>query len=190
MRKSVAAYWVFAASFVLVHSLMMAEAKAQVPDRVLSFRDVALQLHTPEDIAHYMWRNFRFETDRALFGEEEYWQSAEEILVTQQGDCEDFAVFAHEVLKLNGVSSFLLNVYGDQFAHTVCVFKENGKYSIIDGDHVLHFEADNIRDLMAQIYPFWKKGALVTPSPTSRSAQQLTEIERSIRANHRLATSA
>lgn len=65
MKKGVAAYWVFAVSLVLVTFVVTAEAKAQLLDRNLSLRDLANQLQTPEDIAHYLWRHFSFESDQA-----------------------------------------------------------------------------------------------------------------------------
>ena len=144
MNKSVAAYGVFALGVVIAFFTMNAEAKAQILDRSLSLRELAGKLQTPDDIAHYLWRNIGFEEDQTQFGQEEYWQSPEELLTTRQGDCEDFANFANELLRMNGYSSFLLNLYGGSSDHTVCVFKENGKYNVIDGAEVLRFEANDL----------------------------------------------
>ena len=190
MKKSVAAYWVFVASFVLVMSLYTADTKAQVLDRNLSLQNIASQLQSPEDIAHYMWRHFLFESDQNQFGENEHWQSPEEFMQTGKGDCEDFAIFANEILKLKGKKSFLLNVYGNRFAHTVCVFEENGKYNVIDGSRVIRFEAESLDKLTGKIYPFWKNAAIVKPSEKSNQGRVLSKFDRMLQAQHRLAVSA
>lgn len=162
--NSVAAKRVFAVSLAVIFILTIGDAKAQLLDRALSLRDLSFQLNTPESIAHFMWHNFSFENDKENFGKADYWQSPESFLVTRKGDCEDFALFAHTLLKVNGVNSFLLNIYGRKFAHTVCVFKENDKYNVIDGTKVIRFEAEDLTKLASQIYPFWKKAAVVKPA--------------------------
>ncbi len=123
-----------------------------------------------------MWKNFRFENDRRAFGTEEYWQSPEEFMTSRQGDCEDFALFAQHNLKLNGVDSFLLNIYSKRTSHTVCVFQENGKYSVIDGTKVKHYKADDLKSLLSKIDPFWKTGAIVVPSGASREGRIVRTI--------------
>ncbi|MBI3306315.1 MAG: transglutaminase-like cysteine peptidase [Candidatus Omnitrophica bacterium] len=191
MKKTIATLWVFAISFVLAALAMNAEARAHALDRTLSFRELTNQMQTPEEIARYMWRNFQFESDQTNFGKEEYWQTAQEFLQNRRGDCEDFAIFANEMLKLNGVSSFILNIYGSGgFAHTVCVFKENGRYSVIDGTQVLHFKSKSITDLMSKIYPFWKEGAIVSATPYSTQGEILTQFSKQNKSRRHLAMSA
>ena len=177
MKKSVAAYWVFAVSLVLVSFVMTAEAKAQLLDRSLSLRDLADQLQTPEDVAHYLWRHFSFESDQAQFGKEEYWQSPEEFLTTRRGDCEDFALMAHEILKMKGVKTYLVNIYSDRYAHTVCVFKENDKFNVIDGTRVIRLESENLQELSSKIYPFWNQGAIVGLSEKTGEGRILSKFE-------------
>ena len=168
MRKhAVAALWLFAASLVLVISFVtIAEANTTLLDRTLSLSDLALQLKTPDKIAHYMWRHFLFEQDQRQFGKEEYWQTPEEFLASQKGDCEDFASFATALLRLNGTNAFILNVYGDGYAHTLAVFEENGAYHVIDGTEVQRYEAKTLPELLEKIHPFWRMGAIVAPSST------------------------
>ena len=190
MKKSVAARWVFVVGFVVVLSFLTAEAKAQSLDRVLPLQNVFSDLKSPDEISKYLWKNFRFSSDRVVFGEDEYWQSPEEFIQNGEGDCEDFALFARQALKAQGINAFLLNIYGDQFAHTVCVFKENGAFHVIDRDKVIRYNAKDIHELMDKIYPHWKKGAIVTRSSTKKSARVLSEFEQMLRAQHRLSTSA
>lgn len=184
-----AALRVFAASWVLVMFPLITDAKARVLDRSLSFRQIAQELKTPEDLARFLWRNFIFEEDQTQFGREEYWQTPEEFLNHRKGDCEDFALFAQQVLRLNGIPAILLNVYGGD-SHTVCIFKENGKYQLLDGTDVHHLDADNLRDLVGFVDPFWKKGAIVAPSETSNQGRVLTEFERKLKIHRAFSTSA
>lgn len=180
MNNSVAAKRVFALSLAFVFIYAIADAKAQILDRALSLQDVSLQLQTPEAIARFMWQNFRFEDDRSA-GDE--WQTAEKFLATQRGDCEDFALFAHTVLKLNGVKSYLLNIYGKRYAHTICFFKNGDEYIVIDGHQVHHFAAEDFKKLISKIYPYWREAALVQPVEEDGQAKPvvLAEFEQQIK---------
>ena len=143
----------------------------------LTLQDLSRMVRTPDEIAHFMWRNFRFENDRTQFGREEYWQSPEEMLASRKGDCEDFALFAHRLLKKNGIPSFLLNIYSDQKAHTVCVFKGTTGYNAIDGTDVARLDSRKLNQLIFEINPFWKKAAIVAPA-AGHQAKILKELER------------
>ena len=187
-HKAVAAYWLFAFSLVVMVSTLSTEAKAQLPDRSLSFSLIAQQLQTPEQIARYMWRHFLFENDRRQFGREDYWQSPEEFLLTGKGDCEDFARFAYETLKLNGYSAYLLNIYGGRYSHTVCVFKENGKYQVIDGTDVKRLNAEDLDDVSSEIYSSWERGMIVAPKKESEGATILAEFTKRIELQKALQT--
>ncbi len=141
------------------------EARANVvlPSE-FSIDSVAGELSSPEQIARFIFRNFMVETDQAHFGKEEFWQSPAQLLASRRGDCEDFALFASEVLKANGISAFLVNIYGKKFAHTVCVFKENGRYHVIDGDQVKRYDAESLDALFSLIYPHWETAQMVSYS--------------------------
>lgn len=191
MKKSVAAFWAISLIVVVMSLVITAEAQAHFFEgRTLSLRDITIQLKTPEDVARYIWRNFRFESDQRTYGKDEYWASPEELLAKGSGDCEDFALFAQAILKANGIPSFLLNVYGEDFAHTVCVFKINGKYNVIDGSEVHYYESKDLKDLAAKIYPYWKKGAIVAQSSISHQGKLLTEIDRYVAGRNQMAQSA
>ena len=82
-------------------------------------------------------------------------------MASGRGDCEDFALFAHEILNRNRIPSFLLNLYGRGYGHTVCVFKESGRYNVIDVVRLRRYGAVTLEGLFEEIYPFWKKAAIV-----------------------------
>lgn len=150
------------------------EAKAAaIPSPAYSVQNLATQLATPEEIARFIFRHFSVESDQKQFGKEEFWQTPEELLSNGKGDCEDFAFFANSVLKANGVSSFLVNVYGKKFAHTICVFQENGAFHVIDGDEVKRFEAQTLEELFSKIYHHWESAQIVTYSSAHKSGRVL-----------------
>ena len=179
MTKSIAANWVVAISSVLVaFVLVFPDANAQFVDRTLSLRDLASQLKTPEAIAQYLWRNFTYESDRYLFGKDNVLQSPETMMETRKGDCEDFAMFAYQLLKMNGIKAFLFNVYGNGYGHSVCVFKENGKFTVIDGTRIIRSEAATLDDVAYELYPFWNKATVSILPSGSGTVKILEKIAR------------
>ncbi len=166
MKNYIAATGRFAVSLALLLLFMSAQANAQNFSRTLSLVHLSQELKTPQDVAFYIWRNFQFEKDRRQFGREEYWQSPAEILETRKGDCEDFALFAVEMLKLSGLKSFVINLYGSQKPHAVCVFKQNGKYGAIDGKNVIGADFNDLQALLNFLDPYWAKANIVEPTPS------------------------
>lgn len=178
MKKSVAAYWVFVLSLTVGFFVFNAETRAQLPDRILSLQELSNQLITPRAIADYLWKNFIFEEDQRLFGKEDYWQSPQEFLSNKKGDCEDFALFASHLLKIQGVKSFMLNIYGSKGGHTVCAFKENGRYQAFDGSDFKKVDARSLNELISKIDPTWKKAAIVTYQPEDHHAKVVVQIQK------------
>lgn len=185
-KKAALVFWIFVAS--LVSAANPINAKAQFPDASMALQALALQLTTPEVIAKFIWKNFSFERDQHQFGREEYWQAPEELLKNKKGDCEDFARFAAEILKLNGVNAFLMNIYGGRFSHTVCVFKEGDSYNVIDGTSVKRFHSKNLNEIASNLYAFWNKAAIVAPAPETKQGSILTEFSRRMKVQQTLAT--
>lgn len=164
MNKAIAAAKGVAVSIgLLLVLLMTAEVNAQLSDRTLSLAELARQLRTPESIANYLWRNFIFESDWRVFGKEEYRQSPEEFLSNRRGDCEDFANMAYQLLRLNGYEAFLLNIYGDRLAHTICIFKVGGEYQAIDGSALKQVAAKSLNELVHKIRPSGKEARIGIP---------------------------
>lgn len=159
-QKTIAVVGRLAAVIAMFLFLFAAEANAQLPDRILSLGSLADNLKTPQSVSLYIWRYFDFEKDRIQFGAEDYWQSAEQLLATKKGDCEDFALFAKEILTRNGYFSFVLNLYGSR-DHSICVFKKNGLYGAVDGGNYIEASFDDITSLLTHLDPFWKRGAIV-----------------------------
>lgn len=189
MKNAIAASRAFAISLVLVSNVWIADAKAQTFTQPLSLQDLAVNLTSPESIARYMWRHFAFEDDQRQFGEKEYWQTPEELLLNEKGDCEDFALFAQTMLKAAGIPAFVLNVYGDGYAHTVCVFKENGVYHVLDGSDLKRMNAKNIEEVSEKLHPYWAESAIVMRNDETQKGRILKLIDR-LQTEQRLSTYA
>lgn len=142
-----------------------------------SFQSLASNLSSPEDIAKFIWRHFQVESDQTQFGTEDRWQSPEELLKSERGDCEDFALFAYEIFKARGTQAFLLNIYGKGYGHTVCVFREGGSFHAVDGTSVIRGN-ESLDQLIKKIYPFWKSAAIVKAVKNSGRAVILKRINR------------
>lgn len=178
-KKAVAAAWVFAVSLVaLFTTINNAEANTPLLDRSLSLQDLASQLNSPKAVADYLWKHFVFEDDQRLFGREDYWQTPSEFMSRKKGDCEDFASLAGQILKLQGIESFILNIYGSRSGHTICVFKQNGRYHAIDGSSFKKYGADTLQQVIEKTNPDWEKAAIVVLNEASHRGQIVAEIKR------------
>lgn len=176
--------WAFAIIAALLCIFNVSDANAQVFVRpTLSLSNLS-SLQSPDAIAKFLWKNFRFEEDQVNFGKAEYWQSPEEFMNNKAGDCEDFAVMAKELLTSIGKKSFILNIYGKKFAHTICVFVENGKYQVIDMTEVKKYNASSLEELMSKVYPHWETGAIVQMSKSTNQGRILKKIEKKAKGHH------
>jgi hypothetical protein len=126
---------------------------------------VAGRLNSPEALGAFLIRQMRFQEDARLFGEADYWQSPEEFLARGSGDCEDYALLAQAVLERQGVDSFVFSLYGEGgYAHTVCVFLEGGRYSVVNQDRLIRYRAESLEELATLLCPRWTWGAIAERS--------------------------
>jgi hypothetical protein len=116
---------------------------------------------TPEQLAGFLNTHLTFQEDLSLFGQEDYWQAPEEVLARGRGDCEDYASLAADLLGRQGVGSFLFSLYGGKgYAHTVCVFVEGGRYSVLNQDRLLRYRAASLEELAGKLCRAWEWGAV------------------------------
>jgi len=115
-----------------------------------------VKIHSPEDLSKYMRKNFKFVEDDKNFGKTDYWQSPQEMLDLKKGDCEDFALFADAALKELGFESYVISIYGkNRFAHTVTVFKQDGKYRVLNDGKLYKYDTDKIDEVLTKIESQW-----------------------------------
>ena len=125
-----------------------------------SLDKLAFLYTTPKTIAAFLKHEFTFERDWDLFGEAEHWQTPQEFLTKRKGDCEDYALLAQGLLVRNGIEAYVFSLYGEGYAHTVCVFVEEGRYNVINQDRVRYYRTKSLEALASAIYPAWTVGAI------------------------------
>lgn len=137
------------------------QTDAQSPEAERTVEAIASACTTPQAVAQFLRKELRFKPDDLLFGRPDYWQTPQELLSRGAGDCEDFALLAQALLARQGRESFLLSLYGaGGYAHTVCVFLEEGRYSVINEDRLIRYRAASLEELATFLYPTWRWGAV------------------------------
>lgn len=122
---------------------------------------VARAYPSPEQLAHFLQSHMVFQEDLSLFGQVDYWQGPEEALARGRGDCEDYALLARDLLIRQGKEAFLFSLYGEPgYAHTVCVFVEDGRYSVLNQDRLIRYRASSLEELAGKLCPGWRWGAV------------------------------
>ena len=122
---------------------------------------VAQSYSTPEQLARFLNAHLTFQEDLSLFGQADYWQAPEEVLVRGRGDCEDYALLANDLLKRQGKETFVFSLYGPKgYAHTVCVFVEGGRYNLLNQDRLIRTRAASLEELAGKIFRDWEWGAI------------------------------
>ena len=133
---------------------------------------------TPESLARFFQEQMTFTEDMQLFGEADYWQTPEEFLDRRAGDCEDYALLAKAALQRLGFEAFVFSLYGeDGYAHTVCVFLEQGRYHVFNQDRLLRLSAGSLREVAAQLHPHWTWGAVAEQAGTRGRGTHFLERE-------------
>ncbi len=126
-----------------------------------SMESAARACATPDQISRFLRENVLFQEDQSLFGQADYWQTPEELLARRKGDCEDYALLACDLLLRQGKEAFVFSLYGEKgYAHTVCVFVEGGRFSVLNQDRLVRYGASSLEELAGQLYSGWTWGAV------------------------------
>ena len=123
---------------------------------------LAHQYTTPKTVATFLHQAFKFKTDQELFHDVEYWQTPQEFLARHVGDCEDYALFARELLVRNGIEAYVFSLFGAEgYAHTVCIYVDaQGRYNVINQDKLRLYRAKTLSALATMLYPAWTFGGI------------------------------
>lgn len=114
---------------------------------------IPASINTPQAMAGWFEQEFRYQ--RII---PDFRQSAEELLKSKSGDCDDFAVLAQEILSGMGIKSqvLIIKFKGLADAHAICVFKEGNSYSFISNQHFLRTQETSLFSLVEKQYPDWE----------------------------------
>lgn len=166
-------------SFGLAAGLLMVFVGAGFPSPVNSapagsgwtLESIARTCPTPEALAAFLHQHIHFVDDAVSLGVADYWQTPEESLRRGEGDCEDYALLAQEVLRRQGLEAFAFSIYGQGgYAHTVCVFRDGPFYHVINQDRVLRVQARSLEELSGLLYRGWVWGAVAQRAGTRGQA--------------------
>jgi len=145
--------------------LGISSSASELPQTEWNLETLARTHPNPESIARFLRDGVTPADDQDLFDRAEYWQTPEEFLMRRRGDCEDYALFSQALLARLGFEAFVFSLYGEGgYAHTVTVFKEKGRYQVLNQDRLIRFNAKTLEELASWIYPPWTWGAVVTRS--------------------------
>jgi hypothetical protein len=82
------------------------------------------------------------------------------MLARKKGDCEDFALFANAALNDLGFESHVVSIYGKNgYAHTVTVYKQDGKYRVFNDGRLYKFDTETVPDALSKINSQWQWAA-------------------------------
>lgn len=162
----------FAALILCLFPKPFYEASTAIPE------EPEFLLKTPQEIAGFIRKNFSFETDRRQFGVDNQWQDPGTLLRTKKGDCEDFALFYKEMLGAHGLSSLLICLYGEGKSHAITMYRRQGKTVIMDDDEIKMSKTNNLREILSEVYPWWKNFKVVRFSSGDGKSEIISEFIR------------
>ncbi len=120
-----------------------------------TIQNIAQKIQTPRSLEKFMKKDLRYVSDRTQFGKDEHWQTPEEMLSNKKGDCEDYALFAQEILKRMGYRTLILSVYWNRDAHTVVAFESEGRWNLFNLSELREIKADSLQMLANAVERDW-----------------------------------
>ena len=158
MKRKTFQHKLLGISFLLLFA--PSSVQANYAFSVTSFHQAVQNLNTPNQLVDFLQDNFKFTEDHNLFGSVDYWQAPQEFWDRKAGDCEDFALFAQYVLNQHNVETHVVSFYGPGgFAHTIAVYREKGRYNVINEDRLYLYRSKTIEEALSRVYPSWTWGA-------------------------------
>lgn len=104
-----------------------------------NYFEVIRALERVEWLTNYCLAKFFYLSDEKQFGYSDYWLSGEEMFYRGKGDCEDWAAFQRDVLKLHNYQVETYGVFSNDSGHAIVIFpyKSGWAYMDCNGD-ILH----------------------------------------------------
>ncbi|MHA1704096.1 MAG: transglutaminase-like domain-containing protein [Promethearchaeota archaeon] len=114
------------------------------------------RIKTPTQLSLWMRINFTYQGEKFKF--HDYWKTPEETVKDKGGDCEDFAFLAERILTdLNYDAKVIaIKYYGSRTGHSVCIIKENNKYTLFSNQYYYVQEHSTLNTLLNNNYIDWK----------------------------------
>ena len=124
---------------------------------IKTVKELAQKCKTPHSLSIWTRRNITYKDDYEMHGVKDYWQTSEETLLSRMGDCEDFAILQHDVLKILGFDPQVIVVCDSSQAHGVCVYREKGvMYHMSNWKMKACHGAKEIKDIGRYVFRNWR----------------------------------
>lgn len=102
------------------------------------------RIRTIEDYAQWLGSHIQYVRDT---GQADNWAKPMETLLKRQGDCEDFSLLSAEVLRIFGHRPRVLVVAEDGFSHAFTVFRDQGRYVVLDNEKIIRTRTKSFDEL-------------------------------------------
>ncbi len=129
----------------------------------MSLDELAQIYDTPAKVWYLLDHVVAYAFDRAVWGADEYFATADELWSRKKGDCEDYAAFAKALLDRAGYTTVLFSAWrqerdaGGNDGHTVVAFLEGGRWNHISNLGYVRAQAVTHEELAASIFPNWTR---------------------------------
>ncbi|MFC2140535.1 TolC family protein [Candidatus Auribacterota bacterium] len=147
---------------IVEKKLKAPEPKEPAIPTIKDLGDLIEYATSPEKLAHYLKFRIRYNPSDT----DNIWQSAEETIQKGTGDCEDYAILAHEVLKALGFTPHILSVLPEskkKAGHVICTFKWKDYWWYFDNHKLKKTTFKTFKDIPSIIRKNWRKWYLVSP---------------------------
>jgi predicted transglutaminase-like cysteine proteinase len=129
----------------------------------MTLEQLAAIYDTPAKVWYLLEQTATYTFDRQIYGNDEYFATADEFWARKRGDCEDYAAFAKALLDRAGYTTVLFSAWrqerdaGGNDGHTVVAFLEHGRWNHISNLGYVKAEAATHEELAASIFPNWTR---------------------------------
>jgi hypothetical protein len=140
-----------------------ATATALARESAMTLEQLAAIYDTPAKVWYLLEQTATYTFDRQVYGNDEYFATADEFWARKRGDCEDWAAFAKALLDRAGYTTVLFSAWraerdaGGNDGHTVVAFLERGRWNHISNLGYVKAEAATHEELAASIFPNWTR---------------------------------
>ncbi|MEW6101402.1 MAG: transglutaminase-like domain-containing protein [Candidatus Omnitrophota bacterium] len=120
----------------------------------LSLEEASAIIRSPQELSQWYLKDFKYIREMP-----DRWQPAEETLRLRQGDCEDYAILSHEILKRMGIRSQIIIIKFNNIrpSHIICAWKEGRYYNFFTNQHFVQTQSESLVELIEELYPDWRQ---------------------------------
>jgi predicted transglutaminase-like cysteine proteinase len=141
----------------------------------MSLAELAQRFDTPMKVNHLFQLSLRYQFDLCAWGEHDYFATPDELWRAKQGDCEDYAWFAKELLDRAGYATEMFYVRragtdpAGNGAHMVLAVRERNGWNQLSNDGYVPLGASSLDEIAASVFPRWTEAAIWRRDPARKT---------------------